>query len=84
MLRILGRKGANMRVSGTLFKAVYQGVIFLGSKTWVMNPHMGRALWGVHHKVALLLIVNQPRSIWEGSWQYSLFEEEIREGGSIK
>ena len=43
MSRILGREGANVRVSGTLFKAVDQAVILFGSKTWVMNPCMGWA-----------------------------------------
>ena len=47
MSQILGREGANVRVSGTLFKAVDQAVILFGSKTWVMNPHMRRAGSGV-------------------------------------
>ena len=42
MSQILGREGANVRLSGTLFKAVDQAVLLFGSKTRVMTPCMGR------------------------------------------
>ena len=42
MSRILRREGANVRVSGTLFKVVDQAVLIFNSKTWLMNPRMGR------------------------------------------
>ena len=47
MSRILGREGANVQVSGALFKAVDQAVLLFGSNTWVMNPHMGWDIGGV-------------------------------------
>ena len=38
--------GANPRVSGTCFEAVVHAVLFFGEETWVMTPHMSRALGG--------------------------------------
>ena len=45
--RILVRERACPRVSGILFKAVLQVVIFFWSETWLTTPRMGRALGGV-------------------------------------
>ena len=45
--RILGREGANMQVSGTLFKAVVQSVLLFRSKMCVMTPCMGRDGGGI-------------------------------------
>ena len=39
--RILGREGPIPGMSGIFFKAVVQAVLIFGSKTWVMNPHVG-------------------------------------------
>ena len=50
--RILGREGANARVSGTFFKSVVPVVLLFGSETWVLNSHIVRTLEGFHHKVA--------------------------------
>ena len=44
MLRISGREGAKTWLSRTFFKAVVQAVLLFGSETWVMTPHMGRAM----------------------------------------
>ena len=46
MLQILGREGANVQVLGKFFKALVWVVLLLGSETWVMTPHMLRALGG--------------------------------------
>ena len=41
---ILIMKGARPRVSGFFFKAVVHSVLIFVANTWVVNPHMGRAL----------------------------------------
>ena len=38
LLRILGREGANLRVSGIFLKAVVQAVLFFGLETLMMTP----------------------------------------------
>ena len=47
MALILSREGAALRVSVSVFKAVVQTVLLFGSDTWVVTPHMGKALGGV-------------------------------------
>ena len=34
-------------MSGFFFKAVVQAVLLFGSETWVVTPHIGKALGGV-------------------------------------
>ena len=46
MMHILSREGAARRVSGLFFKAVVQAVLISRSETWVVTPHMGKALGG--------------------------------------
>ena len=52
MTRILGREGADPRMSGLFFKAVIQAVLLFGSETWVLTPRMEGALGSVQHRVA--------------------------------
>ena len=61
LTRILGREGDNPRVLGVFFKAVVQAVLIFGSETWVLTPHMGRALGSFHHGVARWIMGIQPR-----------------------
>ena len=53
MLRILGREVADVRTSGTFFKAVIQAILLFGSETWVVNPHVGFKPGGLTHEVIL-------------------------------
>ena len=41
---ILIQEGANTKVSGDFYKAVYQAVFLFGSETWFINLRMERAL----------------------------------------
>ena len=83
MSRILGREGANVQVSGTLFKAVDQAVLLFGSKTWAMAPCMGRD-GGGQHRVACRLTGKQIQHLWYRSWYYPPLEELVREAGLEK
>ena len=68
LTRILGRKGSNPRVFGKCFIAVFQSVLIFGSETWVMTPHMGRALGSFQHRVARRITERQLRQWEEGGW----------------
>ena len=46
MLRILSQEVAAPRLSGLFFKAEIQAVLLFGAETWVVTPHMGKALGG--------------------------------------
>ena len=58
--RILGREGYNTRVLVVLFKAVVQTVMLFGAETWVMTPHIGRALEGFQHRVTRQITGRNP------------------------
>ena len=36
LYRVLGREGADLKVSGTFYKAVAQAVLLFGAETWVL------------------------------------------------
>ena len=52
MLIILGREGANPRVPWMFFKALMQVVLIFGAETWVMTPHVVRALGVFQRRLA--------------------------------
>ena len=74
-----------MRVSGLFFKVVVQVVFLFGLETWVITPHMGRALGIFHNRVDHLPTERHPRRLWVGRWEYpplkEVMEEEIWEVG---
>ena len=57
-------------MSGIFFNAVVQAVIFFGVETWLMNPHMGRALVGIQHRLARWITGRHPQRVLDGSWEY--------------
>ena len=70
MTSILGLEGANLRISGMLFKAVVQAVLLFGSETWVMTTCMERSLGIFQHRVAQRITESQTRRRKEGGWGY--------------
>ena len=70
LTRILGREGANLRVSGMFFKAVVQVVLLFGSETWVMIPCMERALKSFQHRFVRRITGSQTRRREEGGCYY--------------
>ena len=76
---ILGREGANPRVSGLFFKAVVKAVLLFGLETWVLTPHMGRALGNFQHGVAIPTTGRQSKSQEEGGWGYPPLDTVIEE-----
>ena len=64
LMRILGREGANPRVSGMFFKWVVHVVFLFGSEMCLLIPRMGRDLGIFQHRVARRNTGRQPR-IWE-------------------
>ena len=79
--RMLSREGADLQVSGNLYKAVSQAVFLFGEETWVLTPRMERALDSFQHRVARWLTGRQTRRQGDGSWAYPPLEEEMGEAG---
>ena len=68
-----------MWVSGIFFKVVIQVVLIFGMETWVVTPHMGRALGIIHNRVDHRLTKRNPWRLRYGGWEYPLFEEVMEE-----
>ena len=56
MVKILGREDADKSTEGKFYVAVVQAVLWFGLETWVVIPHLDKALAGFHH-----------RSVWKMS-----------------
>ena len=62
-------------------KAVVQVVLLFGSETWVLTPHMERALGSFQHKVARWITRMQPRRRGGGGWYYPPLASDMEEVG---
>ena len=60
MARVLGREGADLKVSRSFYTAVTQQVLLFGAETWVLTSKMESALDAFRGRVARLLIGRQP------------------------
>ena len=68
MSRILSREGANPRVSGLFLMAMIQAILLFKADTWVVTPHIGKALGGFQTQVEIRLTGKLPRRITDGAW----------------
>ena len=70
MARVLGREGADPKVSRVLYTAITQQVLLFGSETWVLTQKMESALDAFQVRVARRLTGRQPRCGRDGQWFY--------------
>ena len=66
--RILGREGADPKVSGNFYKAVVQALLRFRAKTWFLTQSMDKALYSFQYRVARRLTGKQPQQSKDGSW----------------
>ena len=59
--RVLGREGADPKVSRAFYIAVTQAVFLFGSETWVLTARMERALDSFQSRVARKIMGRKPR-----------------------
>ena len=81
MTRILVLEGAYPRILGLFFKEFIQAVLLFGSETWVLIPHMERALGRFQHRVAQRITGSNPRRMGEGRWEYNPLAAAMEEAG---
>ena len=58
-------------MSGFYFKAVIQAVLLFGAETWVVTPHMGKALGGFQTQLEKRLTVQLPWRTTDREWKYT-------------
>ena len=67
---VLGREGADPKVSRTFYIAVTQQVLFVWAETWVLTKNMESALDAFQVRVARKLMGRQPCRGRDGGWYY--------------
>ena len=70
MARVLGREGADPKVSRSFYNAVTHQVLLFGAERWVLMRKMESALDAFHDRVARRLTGSQPRRGRYGWWFY--------------
>ena len=66
--RVLGREGADPKVSRAFYIAVTQAVLLFGLETWVLTVRMEKALDRFQSRVARKITGRQSRRRKDGSW----------------
>ena len=84
LTRILSRKGANKRISGTFFKAVVQQAVLFGAGTWVLIPQIERALYSFMHGDEQRITGRQSRRGWDGKRYYPSMAWATKEAGIME
>ena len=70
LARILGREGADPKVSRNFYIAVTQQVLLFGAETWVPTKRMESSLDVFQGRVARRLTGRMPRRGRDGKWLY--------------
>ena len=70
MARILGREGADPKVSWMFYISVTQQVLLFGAESWVLTGKMEAALDAFQGRVARRLMGRLQRQGRDGKWQY--------------
>ena len=67
--RVLGREGADPKVSRALYTAVTQAVLLFGAETWVLTPRMEKSLESFQSWVGMKITGRQPRQRKDDIWE---------------
>ena len=67
LLQVIGREGADPKVSRAFYTVVAQAILLFGSETWVLTPRMDKALDSFQSRVARRITERQPRQNKDGS-----------------
>ena len=84
LARILGREGADPKVSQMFYIAVTQQVLLFGAESWVLTGKMESALDAFQGRVARRLTGRVPRLGRDGKWQYLPLAGAIKDAGIVR
>ena len=84
LARILGREGADPKVSPSFYTAVTQQVLLFGAKLWVLTKKMESALDAFQGRVARRLKGRQPRRGKDERWFYPSLVGALKEAGVVR
>ena len=84
MARILGREGADPKVSRMFYIAVTQQVLLFGAESRVLTGKMEAALDAFQGRVARPLTGRMPRRGRDGKWVYPPLAGVLKEAGVVR
>ena len=84
LARIMGREGADPKVSRNFYIAVTQQVLLFGAESWVLTGKMEAALDTFQGRVARRLTGRLPRRGRDGKWQYLPLAGAIKDAGIVR
>ena len=84
LARILGREGAEPKVSRSFYTAVTQQVLLFGAESWVLTKKMESTLDAFQGRVAQRLTGRMPRCGRDGKWVYLPPAGVIKEVGVVR
>ena len=81
---ILGREGADPKVSRNFYIAVTQQVLLFGAEKWVLTVKMEASLDAFQGRVARRLTGRLPRRRRDGKWQYLPLAGATKDAGIVR
>ena len=84
LARVLGKEGADPKVSRSFYTDVTQQVLLFGAETWVLTRKMESALDAFQGRVARRLTGRQPRGGRDGRWFYPALAGAMKEAGFVR
>ena len=84
MVRVLGREGADPKVSQSFYTAVTQQVLLLRAETWVLTRKMDSALDAFQRRFARRLTWRQPCRGRDGRWFYPSLAGALKEAWIVR
>ena len=84
LARVLGREGANPKVSRSFYTAVTQQVLFFGAESWVLTKNMESALDAFQGRVAWWLTGRLPRRGRDRKWVHPSLLGALKEAGVVR
>ena len=84
LARILGREGADLKVTRSFYTAVTQQVLLFRAESWVLTKRMESAMDAFQGRVARRFTGRMPRRGREGKWVYPPLAGVLKEAGVVR
>ena len=84
LARVLGREGADPKVSRSFYNAVTHQVLLFGAETWVLTKTMESALDAFQGRVARHLTGRQTCRGRDRRWFYPALAGALKEAGAVR
>ena len=84
LARVMGREGADLKVSRSFYTAVTQQVLLFGAEMWVLKRKMESALDALQGRLGRKLTGRHPHQGRDGRWFYPSLAGVMKEAGIVR